>query len=97
MSPTTSSTTLSRAWTRWTLPPLPPHWRKNLMASTGIEFCKLSFAETHKRSQVLVPELERRLEDIIAQLDVPITINIDRLRAPQNRCPERANRLPGTS
>src|SRR6201991_369503 len=63
------------------LPSRPSHWRKNLMACTGIEFCKLSFAETRKRSQVLVPELEKRLEDINAQLDVAITINI-------NGCPK---------
>jgi sulfite reductase (ferredoxin) len=30
---------------------------------------------------VLVPALERRLEDINAQLDVPITININRAPA----------------
>ncbi len=68
------------------LPARPSHWRKNLMACTGIEFCKLSFAETRKRSQVLVPELEKRLEDINAQLDVPITINI-------NGCPNSCARI----
>ncbi len=31
------------------LPSTPSHWRRNLMACTGIEFCKLSFAETRKR------------------------------------------------
>ena len=56
------------------------------MACTGIEFCKLSFAETRKRSQVLVPELEKRLEDINAQLDVPITVNI-------NGCPNSCARI----
>src|ERR1700694_5263451 len=65
------------------VPSLPSHWRKNLMACTGFEVFKLSFAETRKGSQVLVPELERRLEDINAQLDVPITININRLRPRQ--------------
>ena len=68
------------------LPSRPSHWRKNLMACTGIEFCKLSFAETRKRSQVLVPELEKRLEDINADLDVPITINI-------NGCPNSCARI----
>ena len=68
------------------LPSRPSHWRKNLMACTGIEFCKLSFAETRKRSQVLVPELEQRLEDINAQLDVPVTINI-------NGCPNSCARI----
>lgn len=67
------------------LPARPSHWRKNLMACSGIEFCKLSFAETRKRSQVLVPELEERLADINAQLDVPITINI-------NGCPNSCAR-----
>ena len=56
------------------------------MACTGIEYCKLSFAETRNRSQVLVPELEKRLEDINAQLDVPITVNI-------NGCPNSCARI----
>ncbi len=68
------------------LPSTPSHWRRNLMACTGIEFCKLSFAETRSRSQVLVPELEQRLEDINAQLDVPITVNI-------NGCPNSCARI----
>ncbi len=78
--------TASPALTRWACRRRPSHWRKNLMACTGIEFCKLSFAETRKRSQVLVPELEKRLEDINAQLDVPITINI-------NGCPNSCARI----
>ena len=68
------------------LPSRPSHWRKNLMACTGIEFCKLSFAETRKRSQALVPELESRLEDINSQLDVPVTINL-------NGCPNSCARI----
>ena len=68
------------------LPSTPSHWRRNLMACSGIEFCKLSFAETRKRAQVLVPELERRLEDINARLDVPVTINI-------NGCPNSCARI----
>ena len=68
------------------LPSTPSHWRRNLMACTGIEYCKLSFAETRSRSQVLVPELEQRLEDINAQLDVPVTINI-------NGCPNSCARI----
>jgi sulfite reductase (ferredoxin) len=64
----------------------PSHWRRNLMACTGIEFCKLSFAETRGRAQVLAPELERRLEDINATLDVPITVNI-------NGCPNSCARI----
>lgn len=64
----------------------PSHWRRNLMACSGIEFCKLSFAETRVRAQHLVPELERRLEDINSQLDVPITVNI-------NGCPNSCVRI----
>lgn len=64
----------------------PSHWRRNLMACSGIEFCKLSFAETRVRAQHLVPALERRLEDINSQLDVPITVNI-------NGCPNSCARI----
>ncbi|MCV7029702.1 nitrite/sulfite reductase [Mycobacterium sherrisii] len=64
----------------------PSHWRRNLMACTGIEFCKLSFAETRVKAQSLVPELERRLEDINSVLDVPITVNI-------NGCPNSCARI----
>lgn len=64
----------------------PSHWRRNLMACSGIEFCKLSFAETRVRAQHLVPELERRLEDINSHLDVPITVNI-------NGCPNSCARI----
>ena len=63
----------------------PSPWRRNLMACSGIEFCKLSFTETRKRSQVLVRELESRLADINDQLDVPITVNI-------NGCPNSCAR-----
>ncbi|MCX6471133.1 MAG: nitrite/sulfite reductase [Corynebacteriales bacterium] len=63
----------------------PSRWRRNLIACSGIEFCKLSFTETRKRSQKLVPELEERLADIDAQLDVPVTINI-------NGCPNSCAR-----
>jgi sulfite reductase (ferredoxin) len=64
----------------------PSHWRRNLMACTGIEFCKLSFAETRVKAQTLVPELERRLEDINSRIDVPITVNI-------NGCPNSCARI----
>jgi sulfite reductase (ferredoxin) len=64
----------------------PSHWRRNLMACTGIEFCKLSFADTRGRAQQLAPELEHRLQDINATLDVPITVNI-------NGCPNSCARI----
>jgi len=68
------------------LPSQPSHWRRNLMACSGIEYCKLSFAETRTRAQVLVPELENRLADIDAELDVPVTVNI-------NGCPNSCARI----
>ena len=64
----------------------PSHWRRNLMACTGIEFCKLSFAETRVRAQSLVPELEQRLADLNATLDVPVTVNL-------NGCPNSCARI----
>ncbi len=64
----------------------PSQWRRNIMACSGIEFCKLSFAETRVRAQSLAPELERRLEDINSELDVPITVNI-------NGCPNSCARI----
>lgn len=68
------------------LPSTPSHWRRNLMACSGIEFCKLSFAETRVRAQTLVPDLERRLADLNAELDVPVTVNI-------NGCPNSCARI----
>ncbi|MBV8785254.1 MAG: nitrite/sulfite reductase [Mycobacterium sp.] len=64
----------------------PSSWRKNLMACTGIEFCKLSFAETRVRAQSLVPELEQRLSDINSKLDVPIAVHL-------NGCPNSCARI----
>lgn len=68
------------------LPSTPSRWRRNLMACSGIEFCKLSFAETRVRAQSLVPDLESRLADLNAQLDVPITVNL-------NGCPNSCARI----
>ncbi|MDB2220847.1 nitrite/sulfite reductase [Mycobacteroides abscessus] len=67
------------------LPSRPSHWRKNLLACTGIEYCKLSFTETRVRAQSLVPELEMRLDDLNAQIDTPVTINM-------NGCPNSCAR-----
>ncbi len=68
------------------LPSTPSRWRRNLMACTGIEYCKLSFAETRVRAQSLVPDLEKRLADLNAQLDVPVTVNL-------NGCPNSCARI----
>src|SRR4029077_20624798 len=74
------------------LPSRPSAWRKNLMACTGIEYCKLSFAETRNRAQVLVPELEKRLGDVNAPLGVPVPRHIKR---PAGRADHRQHqRLP---
>jgi len=68
------------------LPSRPSSWRRNMMACTGIEFCKLSFAETRVRAQSLAPELEARLADVNSALDVPITVHL-------NGCPNSCARI----
>ncbi|MEP6559567.1 MAG: nitrite/sulfite reductase [Nakamurella sp.] len=59
----------------------PSTFRRNMMACTGLEFCKLAIVETKARGIALVDELERRIGD----LDVPLTINI-------NGCPNACAR-----
>jgi len=59
----------------------PSNWRRNTMACTGIEFCKLAIVETKARAQGLVTELEKRFPE----LDVPITVNV-------NGCPNACAR-----
>jgi sulfite reductase (ferredoxin) len=59
----------------------PSAWRRNTMACTGLEFCKLAIVDTKNRAQWLVSELERRIPD----LDVPITVNV-------NGCPNACAR-----
>jgi sulfite reductase (ferredoxin) len=62
----------------------PSSWRRNTMACTGIEFCKLAIVETKGRAATLVTELESRLADI-ADLDQPISIHL-------NGCPNACAR-----
>jgi sulfite reductase (ferredoxin) len=59
----------------------PSAWRRNTMACSGIEFCKLAIVDTKNRARDLVAELERRFPD----LDVPITVNV-------NGCPNACAR-----
>jgi sulfite reductase (ferredoxin) len=59
----------------------PSEWRRNTMACTGIEFCKLAIVDTKNRARDLVAELERRFPN----LDVPITVNV-------NGCPNACAR-----
>src|SRR6476646_9815190 len=68
------------------LPSRPSSWRKNTMACTGIEYCKLSFAETRVRTQTLVPELEQLLADVESRLDAPISVHL-------NGCPNSCARI----
>jgi sulfite reductase (ferredoxin) len=60
----------------------PSGWRRNTMACTGIEFCKLAIVETKARAAQLIGELEERIPD----LDVPITVNV-------NGCPNSCARI----
>ncbi|MET9254313.1 nitrite/sulfite reductase [Streptomyces sp. NPDC003717] len=51
----------------------PSPWRRNTMACTGIEYCKLAIVETKERAATLVAELERRLAG--ERLDLTVNIN----------------------
>ncbi len=59
----------------------PSNWRRNTMACTGIEFCKLAIVDTKDRAKALVAELEKRFPG----LDVPVTVNV-------NGCPNACAR-----
>lgn len=76
------------------LPANPSAWRRNLMACTGLEFCKLSFVETRVRAQSLVPELEQRLDDLNAVLTCRSrsTSTVARTRALVSRWPTSGSR-----
>src|SRR3954468_13300539 len=63
------------------LSPRPSGWRRNTMACTGLEFCKLAIVDTKNRARDLVAELERRFPD----LDTPISVNV-------NGCPNACAR-----
>ena len=60
----------------------PSQWRRNTMACTGIEYCKLAIVETKQRAAELVTELEQR----VPELDTPITVNV-------NGCPNSCARI----
>ena len=60
----------------------PSQWRRNTMACTGIEFCKLAIVNTKDRAKDLIDYLERA----IPELDVPITVNV-------NGCPNSCARV----
>ncbi|MET9713487.1 nitrite/sulfite reductase [Nocardiopsis alba] len=60
----------------------PSVFRRQTMACTGIEFCKLAIVETKDRAATLIEELERRLPDF----EEPVTINV-------NGCPNSCARI----
>ena len=60
----------------------PSQWRRNTMACTGIEYCKLAIIETKARARDLIGEMEQR----VPELDTPITINV-------NGCPNSCARI----
>lgn len=60
----------------------PSTFRRQTMACTGIEYCKLAIVETKRRGMDLIAELEERLPDF----DEPLTINI-------NGCPNSCARI----
>jgi sulfite reductase (ferredoxin) len=60
----------------------PSVWRRQVMACTGIEFCKLAIVETKNRASDLIDELERRLPGF----DSPMTITV-------NGCPNSCARF----
>ncbi|MFI6578273.1 nitrite/sulfite reductase [Nocardiopsis sp. NPDC050513] len=60
----------------------PSTFRRQTMACTGIEFCKLAIVETKGRASSLIDELEKRLPDF----EEPLTINV-------NGCPNSCARI----
>ncbi|GAB2455075.1 nitrite/sulfite reductase [Streptosporangium sandarakinum] len=60
----------------------PSTFRRQTMACTGIEFCKLAIVETKATASDLIDELERRLPDFTE----PLTINV-------NGCPNSCARI----
>jgi sulfite reductase (ferredoxin) len=60
----------------------PSTFRRQTMACTGIEYCKLAIVETKQRAMDLIDDLEKRLPDF----DQPLTINV-------NGCPNACARI----
>lgn len=59
----------------------PSEWRRNVLACTGLEYCKLALTDTKNRARWTVEELEKRLPHI----DIPFSIHI-------NGCPNACAR-----
>ncbi|WP_433336739.1 nitrite/sulfite reductase [Spirillospora sp. CA-294931] len=60
----------------------PSTFRRQTMACTGIEYCKLAIVETKQRAMDLIDDLEKRLPDF----EQPLTINV-------NGCPNACARI----
>ncbi len=64
----------------------PSPWRRGVMACTGLEFCKLAIVETKARAIQLVADLEKRLADIQADIENPVSVHL-------NGCPNSCARI----
>jgi sulfite reductase (ferredoxin) len=64
----------------------PSAFRRDTMACTGLEFCKLAIVETKSLAAATIADLESRLADVAGQLDTPITLNV-------NGCPNSCARI----
>ena len=64
----------------------PSAFRRDTMACTGLEYCKLAIVETKGLAADTVNLLESRLADVADQLDTPITLNV-------NGCPNSCARI----
>ncbi|HEY3603472.1 MAG TPA: nitrite/sulfite reductase [Sporichthyaceae bacterium] len=60
----------------------PTPFRRQTMACTGIEFCKLAIVDTKNRATRMISEMERRMPGF----DVPLTVNM-------NGCPNACARF----
>src|SRR5699024_8882520 len=72
---------LSKALEETGLYPKPSEFRRGVMSCTGLEFCKLAHTTTKSRAIELVDDLE----EVIGDLDVPISITL-------NGCPNSCAR-----
>lgn len=68
------------------LPARPSAFRRDTMACTGLEYCKLAIVETKGLAADTIIALETRLADVADQLDGPITLNV-------NGCPNSCARI----
>jgi sulfite reductase (ferredoxin) len=68
------------------LPARPSAFRRDTMACTGLEFCKLAIVETKGLAADTIATLENRLADLAGRLDSPITLHV-------NGCPNSCARI----